>query len=301
MKKHTIVFCGEKPLGLNCLRYLHARVDVNIVAVCTRSNNKPLWYGDNLIPEYCRDNGIQVIPATELEFYDYDVLISVLFPFIIDGSHIKRAKKGAFNLHEAPLPRWRGCNGYSHAILAGDVTYGTTLHIMEPVLDSGDIIAMEIFPIREGETAKELYLRTASHSFDLFRMWLPRIFAGNYKPYAPGRDLESYLNARNSLIPFKEMSADTPLVEVYRRTCALDFVPWEPAHTIRAERKYYFFIGDAADRIFSKDLSSHDSLPMQKLGEIELPESGMVLVKGFSRPLVICDETNYCNRYPLLG
>jgi methionyl-tRNA formyltransferase len=300
MKTIDVVYCGEKPLGLECLRYLRTLPEVKIVAVCTRGNSKPLWYGYNHLPDYCQAEGIPVVSAKELTGFQYDVLISVLYPFILEGSVIERARQGAFNLHEAPLPRWRGCNGYSHAIMMGDEDYGTTLHVMEPVLDAGDIIAAAAFPIAANETARELYLRTSSHSLELFREWAPRILRGEYQAYAPDATRQSFLNGRNSLAPFKELPPGMTLAEAYQRTLALDFLPWEPAYTTRSGRKYYFFIADGADRsgelVFDRRAAS-----TQRIEELEPVDGGMLLIEGFNRPLVVCDETTYRARFPLLA
>jgi len=274
--------------------------DVTVAAVCTRVQNRPLWYGINPLPDYCHTNGISVVPIAHLEALEYDLLISVLYPFIIEGKHIMRAKRGAFNLHEAPLPRWRGCNGYSHAIMVGDRSYGTTLHVMAPELDAGGVIAVRTFPINPDETAKELYLRTSTHSLDLFKEWLPRIIAGENRPIPQSHVEESFLNGRASLQPYKELTADATFHEVYDRTRALDFLPWQPAYTTLNGGRYYLYLGDSPGRNTDYARACYTVNPSDRIGSLAPNGPGAFRIDGFNRPLIAHDEEGYVSSYEML-
>ncbi|MFN0263139.1 methionyl-tRNA formyltransferase [Tepidamorphus sp. 3E244] len=72
-----------------------------------------------------------------------DVLISCYFPHVVPAGMLDLYPRRAFNLHPAPLPRYRGPTPVG-SMVADDtlLTDGAmTLHLMVPELDAGDIIA----------------------------------------------------------------------------------------------------------------------------------------------------------------
>ena len=88
---------------------------------------------------------------------DVDFLISVQYHNILKKEHIQKAKVLAVNVHMAPLPEYRGCNQFSFAIIDKAKVFGTTFHVLEEGIDSGDILFENRFPISEKLTVKELY------------------------------------------------------------------------------------------------------------------------------------------------
>jgi methionyl-tRNA formyltransferase len=298
-KKIRVVFCGEKPLALQCLKFLLSRPGVEIASVCTRRRS-PVWWGEQVLLNFCEEEGLPIRRRDDLKNLEYDYLISVLYPFVIEETHIKRAKKLALNLHEAPLPRWRGCNGYTHAILSGDTHYGTILHRMDPKLDAGDLIAKETFPLHGNETAKELYTRTSRISYRLFRNWIPRVFLGEYS-LTPMEGEASFINARHSLEELKSIPGEAALQEAYTLTRAMDFTPWEPAYYMACGRKYYFMIGGSEGRNPGQVTSAQPIDHKSRVCDLDFGDMGLFVIQGLPRPLLYCDEDTYQDFYPLFN
>ncbi len=299
MSKTRIVFCGEKPLGAKCLDLLRSWPQVEIVAACTRGEGK-VWWGRQVFREYCTQNNVPICKRGELRALQYDFLVSVLYPFVIEAEHIERAGQVAVNLHEAPLPRWRGCNGYAHAILMGDETYGTTLHELAPALDTGRNIAIETFSILPNETVKELYDRTTETSGQLFEESMPRVLAGELSPIDESLDEESFLNARESLSGLKQLAPEMTPGQIYRHARAFDFAPWEPAYWNVEGRKHYVYVGDSAAR----KTELLDLLPRYSVdemaGQVGSGKVDCFVAEGLQRPLVVCDEGSYRQYYSLI-
>jgi len=298
MNQKRVIFLGEKPLGLKCLQLLNRLPEVDLIAVCTRLKGD-FWWGRQEIIDCCEKRGIPLIPRSGILSFDVDLLISVLYPFIIEPEYIRHARSGCFNLHEAPLPRWRGCNNYSHAILAGDRFYGTTLHEMKPELDAGDIVAKRMFPIPPGATARELYELTTQESYRLAQEWFPRILCGKYRHYPPSPGEESFLNQRDSLVGLKEVSLDTPWSRAMVITAALDFVPWAPAYVMAHGDKYHLFLESSMGRDHATfpdiiDLDEVDTLAAIPWNRFEV---GRVGKRG--RAMVICIDERYRQQFPL--
>lgn len=109
-----------------------------------------------------------------------DYIISVQYHLILHQKHIDCAKLLAINLHMAPLPEYRGCNSFSFAIINQALVYGTTLHVLNAGIDTGDILFERSIPISANETAQSLYQKTTCASIKLFRSAILKIIDGNY-------------------------------------------------------------------------------------------------------------------------
>jgi methionyl-tRNA formyltransferase len=293
-----VVFCGEKPLAEQCLAALLEMPAVSIPAVCTRGEGDT-WWGRQGVRELARQAGLPVVRRRELLEIDFDILLSVLYPFVIEAPIIGCARRMAVNLHEAPLPRWRGCNAPSHAILAGDTTYGTTLHVLAAQLDAGDILAEDRFGLTGSETARELYRRTGERSLALFRRAFPGLLAGELPP-RPQEEDESFCNGRDSLISLKQIDPHTTPEQLDRRVRALDFLPWEPAY-IEDERggRIYLYVEDGAGRSEHR-LNVRRTVSAEGLAGLDASDLP-VRVEGLSRPIVACGEDRYRTMFPLRG
>jgi methionyl-tRNA formyltransferase len=295
-----VIFMGEKPLGLKCLKLLRTLPDVLLLGVCTRSA-KEHWWGKNELLDYCAEQGIPVLTRAAITSQPVDHLLSVLYPFVVEEPCIRHASKGCFNLHEAPLPRWRGCNGYSHAILKNDPEYGTTLHELAPALDGGRIVAERRFLITPLETARELYERTSGESFCLAQEWFPRLVRGELLFSDQARNEESFLNQRNSLLEHKRLPLDTSVEDAFRTARALDFVPWEPAFVVVGNEKFYLFIESSLGRLPLPE-GDMQELPLRPtLAQISWGSWKTGVIRELARPLVLCHESEYRKRFPLFG
>ncbi len=92
------------------------------------------------------------------------------------------AERQAINLHMAPLPEYRGCNQFTFALIDGKEEFGTTLHLMDEGIDSGDILAEKRFAIPPDCFVEELYERTLQASKELFVEQIGAVLSGARKP-----------------------------------------------------------------------------------------------------------------------
>ena len=68
---------------------------------------------------------------------------------------------GCINVHASLLPRWRGADPITRAILAGDATSGVTIMQMVLEMDAGDVLLRRETPIDPGDTGETLETRLA--------------------------------------------------------------------------------------------------------------------------------------------
>ena len=180
---NKIAFLGSKEVGYSALNYLinnALKLDVELVAVL--SNDRKLNEDDKSVIQLAKSLHIPILQTADelIQISEIDFLISVQYHEILLQKHINCANKLAINLHMAPLPEYRGCNQFSFAIIDGAKEFGTTLHVLESGIDSGDILFESRFPMSNKETVSTLHQKTTSESITLFEGSISDILTRNY-------------------------------------------------------------------------------------------------------------------------
>jgi methionyl-tRNA formyltransferase len=95
-----------------------------------------------------------------------DYLISFLSPWIIPKKWLDKTKF-AINFHPAP-PEYPGLACYNYAIYNQEREFGVNCHYMLPKIDSGKIIQVNRFPIKDNESVDSLRTKSRDKLIDLF-------------------------------------------------------------------------------------------------------------------------------------
>jgi methionyl-tRNA formyltransferase len=102
-----------------------------------------------------------------------DLAVSVFYDKIIKGWFIDKCKR-IINLHNGPLPRYRGVSPINWALKNGEVEHGLTIHEITPGIDDGPIIAQlkySIYP--EFDEVIDVYKRSLEYGWTLFQQTMP--------------------------------------------------------------------------------------------------------------------------------
>lgn len=105
-----------------------------------------------------------------------DVFLSLQYDKIVRCADLGGA--AAYNLHFAPLPRYRGSLTSSLTIRRGDTQTGVTLHRLVKEVDAGPIIAARTFEVPEFYTAYDLYRAYHDYGFDLVKDNMQALLSG---------------------------------------------------------------------------------------------------------------------------
>lgn len=305
-ERPRLVVLGEKPQAVTWLRAIIDSDEFDIVAGVTRKSHDKCWWGNDDFGKVLSENNIPLVERKDLHSMDYDIIWSLLYGFIIEKPLLDKAKL-CLNVHEAPMPKFRGCNGYSFAILEQENTYGTTLHLMDDELDHGEIIDQISFPIEPNETSRELYLRTAEISLQLVKRNLGAIAKGEFTTRENSCDAEP-VNARNSLQSLKRMNLteDSQLESTLAKVRAMDFLPFEPAYYEVKEKRVYCFIDGSGDRpalLAQSDQPKINKITNKKTITTDLLEQvldeGYLALDTADRPMILMQESDYKERFAL--
>ena len=236
MKK--IVFLGSKEIGAFGLEYLVSNeksLNAKVISVFTNpmiSMNSP-----GNLAQFAQSKNIPVLDNLEdlLNLPEVDYIISVQYHEILHQKHISKARELAVNLHMAPLPEYRGCNQFSFAILDEATTFGTTLHVMETGIDSGDILFERRFPIPKDITVGELFRQTTVESKTLFVESIPLILSGKYSR-TPQKTLYAlrphHFHLRDEVNHIKQIDVSWSEEKIDRHIRATYFPPFPPPYCL---------------------------------------------------------------------
>jgi methionyl-tRNA formyltransferase len=140
-----------------------------------------------------------------------DLTLVIGWSQICRGPFRAVARLGTLGYHPAPLPRFRGRAVIPWTILANETETGSTIFWLDEGVDSGPILAQELFAVAPDETARSLYEK---HKHALARL-VPQAIgavAGNGRVGTPqDHELATYCakrTAEDGLIDWREPAAD---------------------------------------------------------------------------------------------
>jgi methionyl-tRNA formyltransferase len=245
------MFLGQGPLAeLAYVRLLEVatKADIQVPITCSNPCSEGKWWGSAQIRERAAEHSIMFVSnqqrndsvlARDAAACSINCIISVGHPWILP-EHVlgSRDRVAAFNLHNAPLPRFGGFNTGSHAILEGVTHFGATLHWMEAAPDAGPIAFAETFEIPEDATAKTLHGLTMQAGQHLFDQLVDCLVHQRLPPRAP-MSSPPFIYPRNALSEHREILNPANEVEVDRKSRAFWFPPFEPAFCRTLGKKNY--------------------------------------------------------------
>ena len=244
MKIKKIIFLGSKPIGYECFKFLIDKKDtlkIDIVGIHTNENS--VIKNDKSLLELARSNNIYVLKSTdEILKIQSDFIISVQYHKILKKEHIESTGSLAFNLHMAPLPELRGCNQFSFALYNSFNIFGTTLHVIDEGIDSGDIIFEKRFKFPKYFFVEDLYKLTFKNSCNLFYEKVPLILENKYKLIPQKslyKDRGTNIHYRKEIMKLKEINLDDGVDELKRKLRSTSMPGFEPPYFLYNGKKFY--------------------------------------------------------------
>lgn len=179
MRDMTSVLMGEETLLLQCAEALVERGHA-IAAIVSRAPPIRKWAQTKRITILDPDEAYEAA----LSGLDYDWFFSASNLRMVPKAVWERARQGAANFHDGPLPRFAGLNAPSWALLAGEKQYGITWHAMTEVADEGDIYVQITFDVDEHDNALTLNTKCFEAGIDGFVSLVQQIESGTLAPKA---------------------------------------------------------------------------------------------------------------------
>lgn len=113
------------------------------------------------------------VPNISMPDGSIDLVVSVFYDKIIKAWFIDRCKT-IINLHNGPLPKYRGVSPINWALKNEECEHGITIHQITPGIDDGPIISQlkySIYP--EFDEVVDVYQRSLAYGWVLFQQTIP--------------------------------------------------------------------------------------------------------------------------------
>lgn len=182
-----VVFAYSEP-GYTCLQTL-IKAKANILAVYTHQDdpNEEIWF--HSVYELAKKYNIPVFRPAKIDEdatkyiqkLNPDIIFSFYFRRLIPNEIILRPRLGAYNLHGALLPKYRGQTCINWAVVNGETKTGATLHLMTEQADEGAIVQQRSITIEFTDTALDVFKKISKIAAQIISDTLPQIEQGTVK------------------------------------------------------------------------------------------------------------------------
>lgn len=158
-----------------------------------------------------------------IEACDYNLLISWVGGVVLKAPHLRKATKGAVNIHPGP-PEHGGCWGvWCQPVVQRSLRshHGTTVHEIDEIIDHGPIYRAERWPVPEEARIEDVFLRSIDECWQMLEWVCSSIASSDQgtRCFTPTADRWDPDNRH------------TPIAEIRRWFASLDAA--HPAHQER--------------------------------------------------------------------
>lgn len=134
---------------------------------------EPLW--TTSLASWAADHAVPFVASGDYRHLEInpDLAVSVFYDKIFKRSFIESCGK-IINLHNSPLPKYRGVSPINWALKNEELEHGVTLHQITPGIDDGPIFGQlkySIYP--EIDEVCDVYKRALEYGYTLFEQTMP--------------------------------------------------------------------------------------------------------------------------------
>ena len=209
----SAILVGHETLTRECGEMLRD-AGHRIVAVVSRDADVRRW---------AEDIGLLVYAAGDrLDGIEADWLISAANLDLLGPDVLARARRGAVNFHDGPLPRHAGLNAPVWALIEGERTHGIAWHLIEGGVDEGDLLVTRDFEVAEDETALTLNARCFAAALESFAEVMAALELGAPDRRRQDLSIRTYHARDDRPAAGGALDFGSPVAELLRLVRALD-------------------------------------------------------------------------------
>tara|TARA_R100000008_G_scaffold86624_1_gene80523 strand:- start:408 stop:1031 length:624 start_codon:yes stop_codon:yes gene_type:complete len=198
----NVVLLGKGHLAIKAAEWI--RDNHNLVCVVP-DMPEPKW--TTSLKTWSKENEIVTVESGDYNDIDekiqIDLAISIFYGKIFKSDFINRCKN-IINLHNAPLPKYRGVRPINWALKNNENHHGVTIHKVEEGIDDGDILGKIVYPIYpDVEEVIDVYNKALEYGFLLFKDVMSKIdycLTSATPQHTIGETPTYYSNKENTLL-----------------------------------------------------------------------------------------------------
>lgn len=190
-----------------------------VSAVATSDATVRGWAVSRSIPVLAHDQTL----ATQVIAFSYDWLFSIANLKLVPDAVWSKARRGAINFHDGPLPDRAGLNTPAWSILDGETTHGVTWHRITSGIDEGEVHAQRLFDLSPHETSLSLNTKCFEAGIASFEALLTDIETGQLQGQPQDRRNRRYFGRFKRPAAAGLLRWDRPAAELSRLVRGLSF------------------------------------------------------------------------------
>ncbi len=174
--RNKVVLLGKGDLAIAVAQWFHDAPDYELAFVVPVIP-EPGWTGS--LSAWARAHGVAIVESGHYRDLPappeggWDLAFSVFYDKIIRQGFIDSCKR-ILNLHNGPLPRYRGVSPINWALKNGENHHGVTIHEITAGVDDGPIVAQSIYSIYpEFDEVRTVLQRATAYGLTLFEQTMP--------------------------------------------------------------------------------------------------------------------------------
>lgn len=221
-----VIFMGTSGFAVPALETIAASYDVPLVITQPdRPSGRGMEVHQSPVKQAAIRLGIPVFQPEKIRMEDsieylrsylpVDAMVVAAFGQIIPKVILEMPRLGCVNVHASLLPKYRGAAPIQHAIINGETVTGVTTMLMDPGLDTGDILQMREIPIGNEDNAGTLTDKLAKLGAEMIVPTLEGLDNGTVKPVP--QDHSQATEARSLKREAGELSLTRPATEIVNR------------------------------------------------------------------------------------
>lgn len=201
-----VVMFGYQTWGHRTLQaLLDSEHDVVLVVTHPKSEHayEKIW--SDSVADLAAEHGVPVVirnrPDDEelfarLKEADPDIIVANNWRTWIPPHIYNLPRHGTLNIHDSLLPKYAGFSPLIWALINGEPEVGVTAHMMDEVLDAGDIVQQRSVPVGPKDTATDLFHKTVDLIAPVTVEALDQIAAGQAEFTPQDRSQASFFHKR---------------------------------------------------------------------------------------------------------
>jgi folate-dependent phosphoribosylglycinamide formyltransferase PurN len=174
-RQRSVVVLGKGTLAIRVASWFSESSDHDLRAVVPVIP-EPTW--TDSFEQWARQAGVMVVESghyRDLDVGTIDLAVSVFYDKILSAAFIDSCGRG-LNIHNGPLPRYRGVSPINWALKNGERMHGVTIHEITPGIDDGPIVAQVLYSIYpELDEVVDVYNRALEYGWTLFQQTMPNL------------------------------------------------------------------------------------------------------------------------------
>ncbi|MFE3517793.1 methionyl-tRNA formyltransferase [Streptomyces sp. NPDC059166] len=201
-----VVMFGYQTWGHRTLKaLLESPHEVVMVVTHPRSEHayEKIW--SDSVADLAEEHGVPVVIRNrpdddelfqKLKEADPDIIVANNWRTWIPPHIYNLPRHGTLNVHDSLLPKYAGFSPIIWALINGESEVGVTAHMMDEVLDAGDIVDQRAVPVGPADTATDLFHKTVDLIAPVTVGALDRIAAGETEFTKQDRSQASFFHKR---------------------------------------------------------------------------------------------------------